>query len=82
MRGEIYNDAEFLKIFRVPLPMFLALARILKDCPSFQCRDLKQRKHFSHKLHLLVTLKYFGSKGNACSAINVKDGLGIGKGSC
>jgi hypothetical protein len=81
LRGEIYNDAEFLKIFRVPLPMFLAFARILKDCPPFQSHDLKQHKHFSPKLHLLVTMKYFDSKGNACSAINVKDALGIGKGS-
>jgi hypothetical protein len=30
---------------------------------------------------LLVTLKYFGSEGSATSFINVKDGLGIGKGS-
>jgi hypothetical protein len=42
---------------------------------------IKQQKHFSHELHLLVTLKYFGSEGTASSFINGKDGLGIGKGS-
>ncbi len=53
--------------------MFLAFARILKDCPSFQCHDMKQHMHFSHKLHLHVTMKYFGSQGNACSAISGKE---------
>ncbi len=82
IKGDIYNDAEFLKFFRIPRPMFLAFARIIKGHPVFNNNDsVKQRKHYSHKLHLLVTLKYFGSQGNACSAINVKDGLGIGKGS-
>jgi hypothetical protein len=81
INGDIYNNAEFLKFFRIPRPMFLAFARIIKGHPVFNNIDaVKQRKHYSHKLHLLVTLKYFGSQGNACSAINVKDGLGIGKG--
>jgi hypothetical protein len=60
--------------------MFAGLAQLLKECPSFQS-EKKQWKHFSHKLHLLVTLKYFGSEGIATSFINVKDSLGIGKGS-
>jgi len=60
--------------------MFLTLARLLKNCPLFSS-DEKQRKHLSHKLHLLVTLKYFGSEGNASSFSRIKDGLGIGKGS-
>jgi hypothetical protein len=60
--------------------MFLTLARLLKNYPSFSS-DVKQWKHLSHKLHLLVTLKYFGSEGNASSISHVKDGLGIGKGS-
>lgn len=62
LQGEIYNDPESLNFFRVPLPMFLAFARILHQCPSFQCNDLKQCKYFSHKLHLLVTMKNFGAK--------------------
>jgi hypothetical protein len=32
-------------------------------------------------LHLLVLLKYMGSKGNECTAIAVKERQGIGKGS-
>jgi hypothetical protein len=80
INGEIYNEEEFLKFFRVPRHMFLTLARLLKNCPSFSS-DVKQRKHLSHKLHLLVTLKYFGSEGNASSFSHVKDGLGIGNGS-
>ncbi len=42
---------------------------------------LKQRKHYSTELHLLVLLKYIGSKGNACTTINVKEGHSFGKGS-
>ncbi len=37
--------------------------------------------HFSVELHLLVLLKFLGSEGNAASALSVKQGLGIGKGS-
>jgi hypothetical protein len=33
------------------------------------------------ELHLLVLLKCMGSEGNACTAIAVKEGLGLGKGS-
>jgi hypothetical protein len=61
--------------------MFLAFTRIIKGHPVFNSNNpIKKKKHYSHKLHLLVTLKYFGSQGNACSAISVKDSLGIGKG--
>jgi predicted DNA-binding protein YlxM (UPF0122 family) len=59
--------------------MFLSV-RLPKNCPSFSS-DVKQWKPLSHKLHLLVTLKYLGSEGNASSFSRVKDGLGIGKGS-
>jgi len=48
---------------------------------SFAKNGLKQRKHFSVELHLLVLLKFLGSEGNAASAIVVKHGLGLGKGS-
>jgi hypothetical protein len=60
--------------------MFLNFARLFKNHPAFTS-NVKQRHHFSHKLHLLVALKYFGSQGNAASALHVKDGLDIGKGS-
>jgi hypothetical protein len=42
---------------------------------------MKQRKHFSVELHLLVVLKFFGCEGNHASALSVKQGLGIAKGS-
>jgi hypothetical protein len=80
LNGTIYNDEEFLKFFRVPRVMFLNFARLFKDHPSFST-TIKQRRHFSHKLHLLVAFKYFGSQGNAASAFHVKDGLDLGKGS-
>ena len=80
LNGNIYNDEEFLKFFRVPREMFLNFARLFKDHPAFSS-NVKQRNHFSHKLHLLIALKYFGGQGNAASAIHVKDGLDIGKGS-
>ncbi len=69
-----------MKLFRIPRNKFAGLALLLKECSSF-LSEKKQWKHFSHELHLLVTLKYFGSEGSATSFINVKDGLGIGKGS-
>ena len=31
--------------------------------------------------HLLVTLNYHGSEGNGANALNVKEGLGVSKGS-
>jgi hypothetical protein len=54
---------------------------LLKNHPAFGVHGKNQRKHFSAELHLLVLLKYMGAEGNACSAINVKHGRGIGKGS-
>ncbi len=60
--------------------MFLNFARLFKDHPAFRS-TVKQRHHFSCKLHLLVALKYFGSQGNAASAFHVKDRLDLGKGS-
>jgi hypothetical protein len=79
LSGTIYNDEEFLKFFHVPRDMFLNFAWLFKHHPGFSS-NIKQRHHYSHKLHLLVALKYFGSQGNAASYIHVKDGLGIGKG--
>jgi hypothetical protein len=79
LRGEMYNEEEFLRFFRIPKALFLHFADLLKDSPVFAA-DKKQRKHYSHYLHLMVMLKYFGSEGGACSATVVKDGLGIGKG--
>jgi hypothetical protein len=81
VRGDKCNDEEFLKLFRVPRKCFNALFRLLKHHAAFSKRELKQRKHFSMELHLLVVLKYFGSEGNAAVALSVKQGLGIAKGS-
>ena len=79
--GYKYNEEEFLRIFRIPRCLFLSLVRLLQNHPAFGVHGKKQRKHFSAELHLLVLLKYMGSEGNASSAINLKHGLGIGKGS-
>jgi hypothetical protein len=79
--GHKYNDEEFIKIFRIPRHLFPSLLRLLKSHPAFGKHGKKQRKHFSVELHLLVLLKYMGAEGNGCSAINLKHGLGIGKGS-
>jgi hypothetical protein len=81
VRGDKYNDDEFLKLFRVPRKCFNALVSLLKHHAAFSKCGLKQRKHFSVELHLLVMLKYFGSEGNAASPLMVKQGLGIAKGS-
>jgi hypothetical protein len=81
VRGDKYNEEEFLKLFRVPCKCFDALVRLLKHHAAFSKHGLKQRKHFSVELHLLVVWKYFGSKGNAGSTLSVKQGLGIAKGS-
>jgi hypothetical protein len=75
VRGDKYNDEEFLKLFRVPRKCFNALFRLFKHHAAFSKRGLKQRKHFSIKLHLLVVLKYFGSEGNAAVALSVQQGL-------
>ena len=79
--GYKYNEEEFLKIFCIPRDLFRSFAAVLKNHRAFQKRGLKQRKHFSSVLHLLVLLKYMGSEGNAASLLTVKQGLGIGKGS-
>ncbi len=55
--------------------------QLLKDHVAFHQNGLKQRKHYITELHLLVLLKYMGSNSNACTAIAVKEVLGIGKGS-
>jgi hypothetical protein len=80
VRGDKYNEEEFLKLFRVPRKCFDALVRLLKHHAAFSKCGLNQRKHFSMELYLLVVLKYFGSKGKAGSTLLVKQGLGIAKG--
>ncbi len=79
--GQKYNDEELLKIFHVPRECFHFLVWLLKDHYSFGKHGLRQRKHFSIELYMLVLLKLLGSEGNAASALSVKQGLGIGKGS-
>jgi hypothetical protein len=79
--GYKYNDEEILKVFRIPRDLFRSFAAVLKNHHAFHKRGLKQRKHFRSELHLLVLLKFMGSEGNAASFLNVKQGVGIGKGS-
>ena len=79
--GHKYNEEEFIKIFRIPRRLFRSFAQLLRHHVAFRRNGLKQRKHYSTELHLLVLLKYMGSEGNACTALAVKEGLGIGKGS-
>ncbi len=55
--------------------------QLLKNHPAVGRQGKGQKKHFSVELHLFVFLKYIGVEGNGCSAINLKHGLGIGKGS-
>ncbi len=47
---------------------------------AFSKLGMKQRKHFSVELHLLVVLKFFGCEGNHASSLSGKQGLRIGKG--
>jgi hypothetical protein len=79
--GYKYNEEEFLRMFRVPRKLFLSLVKLLNKHPSFAPNGKKQRKHFSAELHLLVLMKYLGAERNGSSAVHVKQGLGIGKGS-
>ncbi len=65
----------------MPRNCFNGLVRLLKHHAAFSKCGMKQRKHFSVELHLLVVLKFFGCQGNHASAFSVKQGLGIGKGS-
>jgi hypothetical protein len=68
-------------VFHIPRDLFRSFAAVLKNHHLFHKRGLKQRKHFTSELHLPVLLKYMGLEGNAASLLNVKQGLGIGKGS-
>jgi hypothetical protein len=79
--GYKYNDEGFLKVFCTPRDLFRSFTAVLKNHRAFHKRGVKQKRHFSSELHLLVLLKFMGSEGNAASALNVKQGLGIGKGS-
>jgi len=75
-----YNEEEFIKLFRIPHGLFHALCD-LRDQRVFSRNGLRQCKHYSIELHMLVLLKYLGSEGYSSSSIAVKEGLGIGKGS-
>ena len=81
--GRVMTDEEFLNHFRVTRLLFHKLALLIKDHPSVSNfgGTHKSRMHFTAELPLLVTLRYFGSEGNAASAYKVKLGLGISKGS-
>ena len=76
------NDEEFFTTFRIDRPTFFSLLDLIKDHPAISCHrgGPEQRRHFSPELHLLTTLKYFGSEGNGAAGIKIKEGLGIGKG--
>jgi hypothetical protein len=80
-QGYKCNEEEFLKIFCIPRKLFHSFVHLPKHHVAVCWNGLKQRKHYSTELHLLVLLKYIGSKGNACTTINVKEGHSFGKGS-
>ncbi len=63
--GNIYNDEEFLKTFCIPQESIKPLVELLKGHHSFGRNGVKQRRHFSTELHLLVLLKLLGSEGKA-----------------
>jgi hypothetical protein len=79
--GHKYNEEEFIKIFCILRRLFCSFVQLLKHHVAFHRNGLRQRKHYKMELHLLVLLKYMGSEGNACTAIAVKEGLGLGRGS-
>jgi hypothetical protein len=69
--GQKYNKEEFIKIFHIPRKLFHSFVQLLKHHAAFRQNGLKQWKHYSTELHLLVLLKYVGSEGNACTALAV-----------
>jgi hypothetical protein len=79
--GHKCYEKDFIKIFCIPRGLFCSFVQLLRHHVSFRHHGLKQRKHYSTELHLLVLWKYKGSEGNACTALAVKEGLGIRKGS-
>ncbi len=81
--GHKCNEEEVIKIFCIPRSSFLfrSFVKLLRRHVAFHHNGLKQRKHYSTELHLLVLLKFMGSEGDACTALAVKEGLRIEKGS-
>ncbi len=67
--------------FPYPQKKIGSFVQLLKYHAAFHQNGLRQKKCYSTELHLLVLLKYMDSKGNACTAIAVKEGLGLRKGS-
>ena len=84
VEGYKYNEEEFLQHFCCPRQMFQWLVQLLRDHPSISydpIAPVHQCQHMTPEHHLLVTLKYLGSEGNGANALNVKEGLGVSKGS-
>jgi hypothetical protein len=61
--------------------MLRSFVQLFEHHVALYWNGLRQRKHYSIELHLLVLLKYMGSESNACTAIAVKEELSIGEGS-
>jgi hypothetical protein len=53
-RDEKNNDEEFLKMFHAPFNYSNSLIMILKHHDTYSKDGLKQRKHLSVELHLVV----------------------------
>ncbi len=78
----IYNNEEFLSVFRVTRSTFHRVVTLIKDNPVLQGKNVdKQSKHFVPEIHVLATLKYFGAEGNQNSSKRLRENLGMGKGS-
>jgi len=79
------TEEEFVCNFRVDRSHFARLLLLIQDHPKIRRRDPAARGgykiQYTPDLHLLVTLKYLGSEGNGATAMKLKEGLGISKGS-
>ncbi len=76
----IYNNGEFLSVFRVTRCTFMRLLALEKDNQVHQGQNSeKQSKHFVPEVHLLVTLKNFGAEGNQGGSKRLHENLGMGR---
>jgi hypothetical protein len=77
----IYNDEEFLCVLCATQSMFLRIVDLVKDNPLLKEKNLrKQSQYFSAELHVLVMLKWFGAEGNQSPPKQLRDNLGMLKG--
>ena len=79
VEGYKLKDKELINNFHVKRHIFHWLLGLVRDHPSISydpSSPIKQYQQLSPELHLLVMLKYFGSKGNDLNALKQKGGYG------